>query len=112
MSAPAKRRALRAAGLSLSAAAVLWPAHAAPARPDTRAMTCTQAQRFVQERGAVVMTTGRHTYERIVTGVGFCQSDEETWIKVAPTRDDPSCRVGYYCRTRIIEPFPRLLFGR
>lgn len=86
--------------------AAATPAHAA--RPDTRAMSCQQAQNLVRSRGAVVMTTGQYTYERIVSGLGYCESDEETAIMTAPTRDNPKCRVGYYCRTRLFEPEWRL----
>lgn len=73
----------------------------AMARPDTRTMTCQQAQDFVRRSGAVVMSTGQHTYDRIVSNRGFCDADEITWLKIAPTKDNPKCRVGYYCRTRI-----------
>jgi hypothetical protein len=73
----------------------------AMARPDTRKMTCQQAQEFVRRSGAVVMSTGRYTYERIVTNQSYCEYDEITWLMVAPTKDVPNCRVGYYCRTRI-----------
>lgn len=93
-------------------AAAALPASAA-GRPDTRAMTCQGAQNFIRQHGAVVMTTGRYTYDRIVSSQGYCDGDEETALKIAPTRDNPKCRVGYYCRARIIdEPFPRMPFGR
>jgi len=93
---------------AMAVAAILAAApEAHSARPDTRAMNCQQAQSLVRSRGAVVMTTGQYTYERIVAGQGYCEGDEETWIKTAPTRDDPQCRVGYYCRTRVFEPLWR-----
>jgi hypothetical protein len=71
------------------------------ARPDTRKMTCEGAQQFVRQNGAVVMTTGQHTYERIVSNQGYCDFDEMTWLMIAPTSDNPRCRVGYYCRPRL-----------
>jgi hypothetical protein len=71
------------------------------ARPDTRKMTCEGAQQFIRQNGAVVMTTGQYTYERIVTNRSFCDYDEITWLKIAPTLDNPKCRVGYYCRPRL-----------
>ena len=91
-----------AAGL-LAAAVVSVPmlAGEALARPDTRKMTCQGAQQFVRQNGAVVMTTGQYTYERIVTNQGYCDYDEMTWLKIAPTIDNPRCRVGYYCRPRL-----------
>lgn len=91
---------------SLAAVAAIAAAPAgALARPDTRAMTCQQAQNFVRASGAVVMTTGQFTYERIVTNRGYCDRDETTRIKVAPTRDDMQCRVGYRCAPTFREPF-------
>ena len=80
-------------------------------RPDTRMMTCEAARALIQQQGAVVMTTGRFTYDRIVSGRGFCDRGEETVLKVVPTLDNPRCRIGYTCRDRLIEPilrFPRL----
>jgi hypothetical protein len=86
--------------------AVALPAPAEAQRPDTRAMTCQQAQAFVRQRGAVVMTTGQFTYARIVAGLGFCGGDEETQLKIAPTRDQPRCRVGLVCvPATILEDF-------
>jgi hypothetical protein len=96
------RRSL--ARLILAAGAVsasMTPGEALAARADTRTMTCQQAQDFVRRSGAVVMTTGQHTYDRIVSNRGYCEPDEITWLKIAPTKDNPKCRVGYYCRTRI-----------
>ena len=96
------RRKLAFLLLAAGAAIVsMVPGEALAARADTRAMTCQQAQDFVRRNGAAVMTTGRHTYERIVSNQGYCEVDEITWLKVAPTKDNPKCRVGYYCRSRI-----------
>ncbi len=89
---------------SLSLAAAISPA---AARPDTRAMTCEGAKAFIRGNGAVVMSTGQYTYDRIVAGIGYCDRGEEAVLKVAPTRDNPRCRVGYYCRDRLIEPLFR-----
>jgi hypothetical protein len=71
------------------------------ARPDTRAMTCEQARAFVRQQGAVVMSTGPYTYDRIVSGYGYCERGQETWLTTAPTRDNPKCRIGYLCKDRI-----------
>jgi hypothetical protein len=83
------------------AAAALTFSNTAHARPDTRAMTCEQAKNFVRQKGAVVMSTGQYTYERIVSNQSYCDWDEITWLKIVPTKDDPKCRVGSYCRPRI-----------
>jgi hypothetical protein len=88
---------------AMLAAATMTPllAGEALARPDTRKMTCEGAQQFIRQNGAVVMTTGQYTYDRIVSNQGYCDSDEITWLKIAPTKDNPKCRVGYYCRPRL-----------
>lgn len=67
------------------------------ARPSTLDMTCRAAQRFVVSRGAVVMTTGRGTYERILASDISCLLGEAPKSFFAPTRDHPQCHVGYIC---------------
>ncbi|MEJ8476264.1 hypothetical protein [Roseibium algae] len=52
------------------------------ARPDTRDMTCTQAQALVKQRGEVVMTTGQYTFERFI-------ADARTAILARLSRDQP-----------------------
>jgi len=96
---------------AIAAFAVLATSSAAfAARPDTRAMTCEQARAFVRQQGAVVMTTGQYTYLRIVSGYGYCDRGEETWLQVAPTLDNPKCRVGYICRDRINDDHDNFLW--
>lgn len=99
--------ALAAAAVAASLLASAGPAHA---RPDTRTMSCEQARDFIRQNGAVVMTTGQYTYDRIVANFSHCYRDEEAAIKLAPTADNPRCRVGYYCRQRMREPI--FHFGR
>ena len=76
-------------------------------RPDTRDMTCQAARALVRQQGALVITTGRFTFDRIVSGRGFCDHGEETVLKVAPTLDNERCRIGYTCRDRLTEPILR-----
>ena len=66
-------------------------------RPDSRNMTCDQAKDLVRSNGAVVMTTGRHTFERVVASRRWCQMDEITERYYVPTRDQKRCRVGNKC---------------
>lgn len=66
-------------------------------RPDSRRMTCNQAYNLVQRHGAVVMSTGRYTFERVVADRRWCQFEEVTQRFLVPTRDDRRCRVGYKC---------------
>lgn len=72
----------------------------AQGRPDARAMTCAQVHDFVAARGGVVMTTGRHTYERVVVGTRFCSFPEVALPLTIGTRD------GERCVVRVCRPDP------
>lgn len=72
------------------------------ARPDTRTMTCAQAQTMVQQYNAIVLTTGQHTFSRFVKGQGFCEPGQVTARGTAPTMDNKKCPVGNLCRDRIV----------
>lgn len=67
------------------------------ARPDTRSMTCQQAKTVVKQYQAIIMSTGQHTYERIVLGQGYCSSTQIAKQLYAPTVDAERCKVGYIC---------------
>ena len=96
------RGAATAASIALLLLALASPAQAQ--RPDTRSMTCQGVWTFVQSRGAVVMTTGRHTYDRIVSSRRYCFADEVLQRHYAQTANSPRCFVGYVCR-QPIRPF-------
>ncbi len=67
-------------------------------RPDTRQLTCSQAQSLVKERGSVVMTTGPATFDKFVANAGFCESRSNSLrARYAPTKDNPKCAVGFRC---------------
>ena len=70
-------------------------------------MSCAQAQSLVARHGAIVMTTGRHTYQRFVAGPRFCDHWEVVRPEVQQTRDAPRCLVGYICETPLFSPFER-----
>ena len=72
------------------------------ARPDTRAYTCDQGRSLIAQSGAIVMTTGPNTYERIVHNRGFCSPDQEQVTEIVPASDDPRCRIGYTCRDKTV----------
>ena len=88
---------IRATLLSLIAGAACASGALAQTRLSTTAMTCAAAASFVASRGAVVIGTGGDTYERVVTGQGFCNRGEDTKPLFAPTRDNGACFIGYYC---------------
>jgi hypothetical protein len=48
------------------AATMLTTAAVAQSRPSTTTMTCQQAAGLVYARGAIVLGTGGHTYDRFV----------------------------------------------
>jgi hypothetical protein len=87
--------------IALIIAAALASASSAEARPNTTTMSCGQAAATVARAGAIVLSTGDHTYERFVATNAFCLPGEITEAGVAPTLDTPACQVGYVCRTRI-----------
>lgn len=67
-------------------------------RPDTRQLTCSQAQSLVKDRGSVVMTTGPTTFDKFVANAGFCESRSNSLrARYAPTKDNPKCAVGFRC---------------
>ncbi|RUU06292.1 hypothetical protein EOD23_14270, partial [Mesorhizobium sp. USDA-HM6] len=62
---------MKSPSIALVAGMVLWTAGAAAgARPDTRAMSCAEAQALIQSRHAAVLTTGPNTYDRFVRQYG------------------------------------------
>jgi hypothetical protein len=90
--------AVKSAVLALAASLFAAAAHA-QAGPSTLAMSCAQAAGLVTSRGAVVLRTGPHTYDRYVSERNFCEINEfllPAWI---PTLDMPQCFVGYRCKT-------------
>ena len=93
--------AIALAGLGMSTAA--------DARPDLRQMTCAQAQSLVRQHGAVVFTTGRHTYSMFVSNRSYCDWNQVLFPQYGPTRDHPKCPVAYECREPLFERGP---FGR
>lgn len=73
----------------------------AQGRPDTRSMTCAQAQALVVKRGEVVLTTGAHTFDRFIADARYCVSRTMlTATAYAPTKDNKQCPVGKRCREK------------
>lgn len=87
------------ARLTISAAvlAALCGPLMAQGRPDARKMTCGQVQSMIEQRGAVVLTTGAHTFDRYIAWNGFCSMGERPVMDWISTRDTNQCRV-YRCQ--------------
>lgn len=83
-------------------AASIAPAVAA-SRPDTRNMTCNEVRQLIRERGSIVLSTGRHTYAKYVSGQAYCESGLYANYSPVPTKDRKSCDAGYECTAS--EPF-------
>ena len=66
-----RKSLLLAVALSLTAAEAL-----AQARPLSTRMSCRQAAGLVHARGALVLGTGVHTYDRFVRDRSFCEITE------------------------------------
>lgn len=75
--------------VALAATAVLLAATGlAEARPDSRSMTCEQIHALIQQRRAVVLTTGPNTYDRYVRQFGVeCDWPEIPMSAYVPARD-------------------------
>lgn len=72
---------------------------AAQSRPSTVNRPCSVSQQNVIARGAVVLGTGGYTYDRFVRDRSFCEFDEYLEPAWVPSRDTPSCFVGYRCKS-------------
>lgn len=87
--------AMRISGVVTIAAVIavsaFQSAEAQSRRPDTRSMTCAQAQATVDQRGAIVMSTGTHTFDRFVANRSYCQRGEDLWRERVKTKDNPQC---------------------
>jgi hypothetical protein len=86
------RRVLLAILLALLAAS------ASAQRPSTTNMSCGQANALVRSQGSVVLSTGRHTFDRFTAVPGSCPRGERARTGRAPTLDDAQCRLAYVCK--------------
>ncbi|WP_305987661.1 hypothetical protein [Roseibium sp. MMSF_3544] len=93
---------LAAAGFMFLAA---QPADAQSGRPDSRAMSCAQVQSMVNQRGAVVLSTGRNTFDRYVANRSYCQHGEVARNDYVPSKDSRRCFV-----RRCVDPQSLLFF--
>lgn len=71
----------------------------AQSRPSMPLRACATNRQDVLAHGAVVLGTGGHTYDRFVRDRSFCQFDEILEPAWVPSRDTPTCFVGYRCKT-------------
>lgn len=90
----------------LAALVAITVTGSALARPDTRAMTCAQVQNLIVRSGAIVLTTGRHTYDRYIAGYNYCPHPNVPTATTVATRDTGHCPV-YNCQRNYDDLFER-----
>ncbi len=73
----------------------------AAARPDTRYMSCAAATSIVQANGAVILSTGRFTYDKYVKNHAYCNLNEVLRKAYVPTSDTRRCRIGFVCKNKL-----------
>lgn len=93
------------ATLLVAGTAFMAAAGSAYARPDTRAMSCGEAQALVARNGAIVLSTGQHTYDRFLAAGVRCPLPDVPRLTYVPTRDEPQCPIGYTCRQTTEDDF-------
>ncbi|MBK9081085.1 MAG: hypothetical protein IPL88_02885 [Rhizobiales bacterium] len=59
--------------------------------------TCAQAQAAVVRKGAAVVYTAPHTYDRYVANRSHCEVTQTTRPAFVATVDNPACLVGSVC---------------
>ena len=69
----------------------------AESRPATINMSCTAAASLVRTQGAVVLSTGRDTFDRFVRDASFCAYGQVLLPGFAPTSNLAQCQVGWRC---------------
>ncbi len=85
-------------GLALAGICVVFAVPAAASeQPLTPMMDCASVKNVVKTRGAVILRTGAHLYDRYVDNDGFCPTMMRTEAAWVPTRDNPQCFIGYTC---------------
>ena len=81
-----------------TALSLLATAAQAQSFPSTTGMPCSASHQLVLTQGAIVLSTGGHTYDRFVRDRSFCDVTEYAKTAYVPSRDTPVCFVGYRCK--------------
>lgn len=79
---------------------VLASAASAQAMPNSRTMSCANAQRLIQQNGSALMASGPAIFDRYVASVAFCPALQITRPAWVATADNPKCFIGYRCTDR------------
>lgn len=91
------RNVMKAFTLALLVLVPLASPVLAQTRPATPRMTCAASAQLVRQRGAVILSTGADLFDRYVASEGFCPTGTFARPAFVPTKDNPTCMIGYYC---------------
>jgi hypothetical protein len=84
---------------ALAGIAVVMAVSLSFARPDARAMTCSEVQALLAREGAVTLTTGANTYDRYYAP-GSCDGTRVARPVTIATKDTSQCQV-HDCEVRV-----------
>ncbi len=68
-------------------------AQASGHRPDTHCMSCEATKTLVKNSGAVILSTGTHTFDRYVANRFYCDPEQILKWAFVPTSDTHRCRL-------------------
>lgn len=85
----------------IAVAACVAATAAQAARPFAPAASCAALNALVEQRGGVVLSTSRTTYDRYVSDGRFCQRTEVTRPAWIVSSDNPECFIGYTCQEHV-----------
>jgi len=92
---------LKTSSIALICLLAAGSAASAQGRPDSTTMPCSRAAALVRSQGAVILGTGRMTYDRYVADRTFCEPTQQLKNAFVPAADTAACFVGYTC----IDPY-------
>ncbi len=64
---------------------------------STTDLTGSQVKSLVQDKGAIVLSTGSDLYDRYVANSSYCNPSEDTQRAYVVTKDSNSSLIGYTC---------------
>lgn len=72
-------------------------------RINSQAYSCGQLISLVRSSGAVLLSTGRYTYDKYVANHAYCAINQELKRAYVPSADQRRCKVGYICKEKIFD---------
>lgn len=91
------RRKLAFMSVILAASCAMASSAQALERLDSTRVSCRQNQAAVAAAGALVVGSGPHVYERVVTSAQFCDRQQSLVPHYARSLDQAQCLLGFRC---------------